>query len=321
MDAGVLIRLAGVRKQFGRKVVLDSIDLDICAGELFGIIGASGAGKTTLLKTIVGFLEPDEGEVLFGFRRFLKSRQDSSGLSPLSRKPSRQFNRLFGFATQEASFYPRLTVEENLLYFAGLYGIAREEARENADAALGMVNLSRDRHTLAENLSQGMKKRLDIACAIVHNPKILILDEPTGDLDPALRQQIWQLIKKINESGVTIIVASHFLDELKPLCRRIALLANSRIAAVGSGAELDRIFSGREAIRIKSLPGNYRLLEYWTRSQASGYFNHISVNDKELVVYTQHSTQLAPWLFSLARYCQETVVNFDIQAIDFAGFG
>ena len=161
-----LIRLKKVTKRFGDNVVLDHIDLEIPPGELFGIIGLSGVGKTTLLNTMVGFIEPDEGDVTLKL-------PDGSEASIFKRKDI--VSRMFGFAAQVPSFYGQLSVRENIEHFAALYNLTPAECISKCDSLLRLVGLEKAQHTLAQNLSGGMQKRLDIACAIVHEPSILIL--------------------------------------------------------------------------------------------------------------------------------------------------
>ncbi len=213
----VLIRLKDIKKSFGDKRILHNINLNIHNGEIIGIIGKSGAGKTTLLKTIVGFLEPDKGDVLF----------------ELNKNQNKSHYRHFGFSTQEKSFYSRLTVKENLIYFASLHNLPKENLEKKIKKVLEKVQLSGEDNTIAKNLSQGMQKRLDIACAIIHNPSVLIVDEPTADLDPGLRKQIWSLIKSLNrKSEKTLIVSSHIPKELFSVCNKVFLLEDSKIKKV-----------------------------------------------------------------------------------------
>ncbi|MEM2916115.1 MAG: ABC transporter ATP-binding protein [Candidatus Woesearchaeota archaeon] len=243
-----LVRLRGVTKRFGNNVVLDHVDLDIPPGELFGIIGLSGVGKTTLLNTIVGFIKPDEGEVLLQL-------PDKREVSVLNAKDAAK--RMFGFAAQVPSFYGKLSVRENIEHFAALYNIPPGERISKCDSLLRLVGLESAQHTLAQNLSGGMQKRLDIACAIVHDPSILILDEPTADLDPIIRDQIWALLVQINKQGTTVIVASHVVSELEQYCNRIAILRNHKITEVGTTTQLRDIYSKQYEIFLRTDKEDY----------------------------------------------------------------
>ncbi|MEM4239648.1 MAG: ABC transporter ATP-binding protein [Candidatus Woesearchaeota archaeon] len=267
-----LVRMRGVTKRFGENLVLDHIDLEIPPGELFGIIGLSGVGKTTLLNTLVGFIEPDEGEVSLQL-------PDKTEVPVLKAKEIAK--RMFGFAAQVPSFYGKLTVRENIEHFASLYNIPPGERISKCDSLLKLVGLWNAQHTLSQNLSGGMQKRLDIACAIVHDPSILILDEPTADLDPIIRNQIWDLISRINKEGTTIIVASHVVSELEKYCSRIAILRNQKITEEGTTTQLRDIYSKRYVIFIGTAQGEYSPLKafcskkrmlYSDAAEKEGYF-------------------------------------------------
>lgn len=242
-----IIDFRGLRKEFRDKVVLDKVDLTINRGEIFGIIGLSGSGKTTLFNTLIGFLEPEEGEINYF---------DSNKQIPI-KKDSKIVKTEFGFATQEPSFYPKLTAEENLDHFGSLYKIKKKIRRQYIDYLLKLVDLYDSKDNISASLSGGMQKRLTIACAMIHNPKVLILDEPTADLDPYLRNKTWDVIKNIKKQGTTVILSSHFLDEVDLLCDRIAILHNGVILEVGSPKELKDKYSKNEEIELRIKSGNY----------------------------------------------------------------
>ena len=244
-----LLEVIGVSKKFKRKVVLHDVNLDIPAGKIFGIIGISGSGKTTLLNSIVGFYRTDQGQVLYQGKRI------DRGLH--------QVRKEFGFATQTNSFYPKLTVEENLHYFGTLYGLQKKTIAANITKILSQLQLEDVRHIVAENLSGGMKRRLDMACALIHTPKVLILDEPTEELDPRLRGEMIELIKQIRDAGTTIIVTSHLLWEMERLCDQVAVLHNSQVVHVGSIEQLRSLYGKNEEIHLETASGKY---EYVTRS-------------------------------------------------------
>mgnify|MGYP000706050302 CR=1 FL=1 len=256
------IRLRDVTKRFGNNVVLDHVNLEIPPGELFGIIGLSGVGKTTLLNTIVGFIEPDEGDVVL---------QLSDNREISVHRAKHIVKNMFGFAAQVPSFYEKLTVRENIEHFAALYNIPQVERISKCDRLLKLVGLENAQHTLAQNLSGGMQKRLDIACAIVHEPSVLILDEPTADLDPIIRDQIWALIRQINQGGTTVIVASHVVSELEQYCSRIAILRNQRITEVGTTSELRDIYSRKYEIFLKTAQKEYSRIKAFCNKNRTLY--------------------------------------------------
>jgi len=185
-----LIEIKKVTKIFGRNTVLNDVDLNIPQNKIFGIIGESGSGKTTLLKSIIGFVKPDSGIITFEGREVSRSMET--------------IRERFGFASQENCFYPKLNVRENLEFFGTLYGLSSKLIDSNIKKLLKFVELEDAEKTLAENLSSGMQRRLDIACSLINNPKVLIMDEPTQDLDPVLRKEIVNLIRKINENGTKV---------------------------------------------------------------------------------------------------------------------
>ncbi len=233
-----IIRLEGVSKRFGPKVALDRINLEIMPGEIFGVVGINGSGKTTLLRTLVGFYKPSLGELFF------KS-------VPFSQVSNLQ--RYIGIATQDECFYPQLTVKENVEYFGRLYGMSNREIEASLDSTLKLVNLYDLRNMLAKNLSGGMQKRIGIACSIIHSPQVIIMDEPTSDLDLFLRKDMKNLIRLINENGITVIIASHNLLELDGLCHRIGILDQGRILSLGSPLDLKRKFDPEGKITLEDV--------------------------------------------------------------------
>lgn len=226
-----IMQLQNVSKRYGNRLILNNVNLDIYQGEILSIIGENGSGKTTLLKMIIGFLHPDSGKILYN------SIDISNNQKAISKD--------FGFATQENSFYPNLTAKENLEYFGGLYNLSKQDIEYNIKIILNLVKLTDSQDFLAKHLSTGMQRRLDIACSLINNPRILILDEPTEDLDIFLRKEMLELVKKINARGTTIILTSHLLSEIELVTDRIAILANKTIAKIGSLSTLKSLAKKR----------------------------------------------------------------------------
>lgn len=210
-----LIKFKEVTKKFKKNLVIDSISFDIPENKITGLIGSSGSGKTTILKLMIGAYRPGEGEVIYLKRNILKDMKN--------------VEKYFGFATEDGSFYEKLTVEENVYYFGRLQKMKKKDIKKNFDELIMLVGLESAKNTLAENLSIGMKKRLDITCALIHKPKVLIMDEPTADLDPVLRKDIIRLIKKIRDNGTTIILTTQILEEADDLFDHVLILHNKKI--------------------------------------------------------------------------------------------
>jgi ABC-2 type transport system ATP-binding protein len=220
-DTVFLVR--NITKRYGAREVLSGVSFQVKKGEILGFIGASGAGKTSLLHMLVGFIPSSTGDILF-------HAYTPKGVIEYNVLAHHHVvNRSYGFASQQPSFYEKLTVLENLHYFGTMYNLSRDAITKNAEVLLKLMELKASSHLLAQHLSGGMKRRLDIACALIHNPPVLILDEPTADLDPVLRSHIWEVIKRINARGTTVILSSHHLNELDTLCSRIGIIKDGKL--------------------------------------------------------------------------------------------
>jgi ABC-2 type transport system ATP-binding protein len=250
-----IIKVENLRKSFAGNNIIDGVTFEVFSGEIFGIIGSSGSGKTTLLNMLIGFLAPDSGDVFFRDMQFLEATQNAQFRPVLDNLDD--VKKRFGFAAQNASLYSKLTVFENLDYFGALYNLSKEARLTNINTLLELVELENSRDVLAAHLSGGMQRRLDIACALIHDPEVLILDEPTSDLDPMLSRHIWKLLQKINRRGTTIVVASHDLSEVESMCTRIGILSQGKIQHMGTVHELTSMLSKGQEIHVETYPGNY----------------------------------------------------------------
>ena len=299
-----IIKLSNVTKAFGTHIVLKRINLEIKEGEVLGIIGVSGSGKTTLLRTIVGFLKPEEGEIFFRKKGMLSEKENT--LRQLS-KNEEAFKKMYGFAPQYHSFYEKLTVIENLYYFGSLYGLDREVIKSNSDALIKMMQLENFKHHLAENLSGGMQRRLDIACSLIHEPDILLLDEPTADLDPLLRRHILEILKEINRRGTTIIISSHDLEEVEWICDRIAIIQDGRIITIGSPEEIKNKYGKTKTLIIESHPGNYKNI---LKGIKGGYHSYI-IDGARLLLETDNAWNLIKQVISAAEKNKEEIIDIN----------
>jgi ABC-2 type transport system ATP-binding protein len=205
------IHAAGLRKSYGDVAAVDDVSFEVREGEFYGILGPNGAGKTTLLEIVEGLRQPDSGEA-----KLLGSR-------PWGREPA--LMRRIGVQLQASAFFERLTAREQLRTFASLYDLGPEVA----DAWLERVGLTAKAATRTEDLSGGQVQRLAIACALVHEPELVFLDEPTAALDPQARRNLWDLLRSINEAGRTVVLTTHHMDEAEILCDRVAIMDHGRI--------------------------------------------------------------------------------------------
>ena len=232
MPAAISVR--GLRKSYGPVTAADDVTFDVEPGEFFAILGPNGAGKTTTLEMIEGLREPDDGELTV------------LGLSPWPRNPA--LLPRIGVQLQASSFFEKLTAREQIQTFASLYGIGARRA----DQMLETVGLSESGDVRTEKLSGGQAQRLSIACALVHGPELVFMDEPTGALDPQARRNLWDLLRQINAEGRTVVLTTHHMDEAETLCDRVAIMDHGQILKLGPPAALVRGLDSPVRISVES---------------------------------------------------------------------
>lgn len=219
------VEVKELAKVISEKIIVDRISFSVEGGEVFGLLGANGSGKTTTFNMLSGLLRPSSGTV-----KILGKSIDKN----------KDFKRDIGFVTQQDSFYETLTVRENLEFFASQFGIGGRQAKEKVNTLLEQIRLTNKAETLASRLSGGMRKRLNMGCSLVHDPKIIFLDEPTVGLDPVVRREIWKVIQELHQMKKTIIITSHYMEEVEHLCGRVAIMYAGRIVASGTPAQLKK---------------------------------------------------------------------------------
>ncbi|MGD8394933.1 MAG: ATP-binding cassette domain-containing protein [Candidatus Eiseniibacteriota bacterium] len=227
-DAAVLAR--GLTRRFGDFTAVDAIDLEVQAGEIFGFLGANGAGKTTAMRMLTGLLAPSEGEAWV------------AGV-PVHETPERVKPHI-GYMSQKFSLYDDLTVGENITFYGGAYGLGRAVIAERRDPLLARVGLAGQADRLTRDLPLGFKQRLALASANLHRPRILFLDEPTGGVDPVARRAFWDLIYELGESGTTVFVTTHYMDEAE-YCSRVSIMVAGRVEALDTPRGLKARYGGR----------------------------------------------------------------------------
>jgi ABC-2 type transport system ATP-binding protein len=235
-----VIEVEDVRKRYGPTVALDGVSLAVEPGELFGLLGPNGAGKTTLMSILAGLTDPDGGSVrLFG-KPFTTADRD--------------LRRQVGLATQDLAVYPELTARENLTFFGKLYGLRGHDLRDRVAGMLDAVELTDRADDRAGTFSGGMKRRLNLAVAVVHRPQVLLLDEPTTGVDPQSRNHIFERVKALNAAGLTVVYTSHYMEEVQTLCTRIAVLDGGQVRACDTLPNLLRMFDAVARLRLPTTP-------------------------------------------------------------------
>ncbi len=233
MEENYCIKIENISKSYKNQKVLKEISFNVQKGEIFGLLGPSGAGKTTLIRLIMGMEKSDDGQIIL-----------------LDKKvPDKKVIESIGYTSQADALYTDLSAEENMMFYCRLYKIPKKERNDRIEECLSVVNLNKDKKKIVNNFSGGMKRRLSLAISLIHNPKILVLDEPTVGMDPLLRKQIWQELYRLKENGVTIIITTHVMDEAA-YCDKLALIRNGRCISVG---EPDKIIEENQCNTLEEV--------------------------------------------------------------------
>lgn len=220
-----MLELINLSKKFGDCTAVDGLSLKVENGEIFGLLGPNGAGKSTIVSMIGSFISPTSGEI--------KIDNISLSKNPIKAK------RVMGIVPQDLALYEELSAKDNLEFFGTLYGLSRKETKKRVDEVLDIIELKEKKHQLVCDFSGGMKRRVNIGIALMNNPKLLILDEPTVGIDPQSRNHILETVKRLNEQrGMTVIYTSHYMEEVEFLCKRIAIMDHGKIIALGTKDEL-----------------------------------------------------------------------------------
>ena len=286
MTSKVYIQTTDLTRKFKEKTALDRVNLQIHQGELFGLVGPDGAGKTTLLRTLAGLIGISDGTVRVADSDLLKN--------PESVKSQ------IGYMAQEFSLYSKLSVLENLQFFGELYDVPASIQRERVPGLLAFAQLTEFKDRRAAKLSGGMKKKLALACTLLHRPPILLLDEPTTGVDPISRREFWNILNDLHIQGTTIIVSTPYMDEAK-LCDRIALIQNGKILEIDTPQNIvDRFDNNLYAVRSDNMFDLLKQLRYYPKTESCFSFgdkHHLLLKDNnsdlnELKAYLQNHSNL-----------------------------
>jgi ABC-2 type transport system ATP-binding protein len=231
------IDVRGLSRRFGSFVAVDNLSFSVQPGEIFGFLGANGAGKSTTIRMLCGLLRPTAGTALVG------------GIDVAANPEG--VKRRIGYMSQKFSLYELLSVDQNIEFFGGIYGLTGKRLAERRRLVLDLAGLQGRESTLTRDLPGGWRQRLALGCAIIHEPSIVFLDEPTGGVDPLSRRRFWELIDQLSAAGTTVLVTTHYLDEAEH-CHRIAIIQAGTLAALGTATELKQVFSDRPIVEVQT---------------------------------------------------------------------
>lgn len=243
----MLVQMQNLVKRYGDNLAVDNVTLGIAEGEIFGLLGPNGAGKTTTINMLTGLTKVNSGEITIFGKKVNGNRGDVSSQ--------------VGVVPQELAIYDDLTAAENIAFFGQLYGLKGSRLQERIAMALEFTGLADKSKQFPKKFSGGMKRRLNIACAIMHTPKLIIMDEPTVGIDPQSRNHILSSVLELHKQGATIIYTSHYMEEVEELCSRVAIMDQGRVIALGTKEELKELVSSEDTINIGVSHLNYTIVD------------------------------------------------------------
>lgn len=285
-----ILEIKKAYKEYDNQVAVDGISLKIKKGEIFGVLGPNGAGKSTLIGMICGLIKKTSGEIVY--------EETTNNI--------RKWKENIGIVPQDFALYWDLTARENISFFCSLYGFKGEELKRRTDRILEFVGLSDVANKLANNFSGGMKRRLNIACAIAHSPKLIIMDEPTVGIDPQSRNHILESVLKLRDEGATIIYTSHYMQEVDDICDRIAIVDKGKVIAEGTSEELKALVSDKSIYNL-TLSRKINGLED-KLNEITGVKSVVFVDEKYKIT-TLKSTNIISKLVETVSNCGGEIIN------------
>ncbi len=267
------IEVTNLTKRFGKFTAVDQINFSVRRGEIFGFLGANGAGKSTAIRMMIGLLQPTAGTATVGGFDIIKQTE--------------QVKLTIGYMSQRFSLYDDLTVGQNIRFYGGVYGLRNSRLQQRMEWVLRMADLKGRENSLTKTLSGGWKQRLALGCAILHEPRIVFLDEPTGGVDPISRRNFWELINQLSSEGITVLVTTHFLDEAE-YCNEIILINAGKLIASGSPVELKTNYIKHPILEVSGFEGKVvealetiRAKPWALETSVFGTSLHVMVSDED----------------------------------------
>ena len=291
-----MIRLKGVRKSYKKAEAVKGIDMEIKEGEILGLLGPNGAGKSTTISIIATLFPPTEGEVTFEGQDVIKNPQ--------------AIRRILGIVPQEIALYPELSAYENLKFFGKVYGLKGKKLEHKIEEVLRIIGMKEKAKSPVKTYSGGMKRRVNIGCALLHDPKLLIMDEPTVGIDPQSRNYILETVKSLNKEGMTIVYTSHYMEEVEYLCDRIYIMDDGLIIANGTKEELKASMTHEDTFIINLETVEDELVE---QIKATRGVNSLLVEGQTLTLNCEKNLGLLQKILPIAQNLDCKILSFAVK--------
>ncbi len=293
------IQVKGLVKSYGKLKAVDGVDFSVKMGEICSLLGPNGAGKSTTISMLSGLLLPDQGEAEIMGYSIVKHPNESKAQ--------------LGIVPQDIALYPDLSARENLVFWGKMYGLRGAILKKRVDEVLDIIGLSSRQKDRVGAYSGGMKRRVNIGAALLHQPKVVIMDEPTVGIDPQSRRHILDNVKELNRQGMTVLYTTHYMEEAQELSNHIAIIDQGKIVAYGTHQELIRLVGEHSRIALTVNVEHEKILPLW---QSVEGVLQISTIESKIILIAQDSNQVLPHLFELTSGIQARITSVDIQEPD-----
>lgn len=292
-----MLTVTDVKKSFQSKEVIRGISLTVEKGESFGLLGPNGAGKSTLISMICGLISSGAGEIRIGGK--------------LVGKHSREIKQLIGMVPQDIALYPTMSALDNLMFWGKMYGLSGIKAKTRAREVLDIVGLTERAKDRIETFSGGMKRRINIGAALMHEPQLLIMDEPTVGIDPQSRNHILETVKRLNEQGMTVIYTSHYMEEVEYLCKRIAIIDEGKLIASGTKKDLANRLAGGSVLKLAVESAEPPFIDQL--KALDGVEKVIKQPDGEIHLHIESEMELLSTIIGLASRLNVNINNMQLE--------
>lgn len=297
-----ILQARDLYKQFGEVTAVQGISFQIAAGEIYSLLGPNGAGKTTTISMLTGLIRSTKGDAIIDGRSLTQNVQ--------------QVKEIIGVVPQEIALYPNITARENLVFWGRMYGLSGKKLAVRVDAALELAGLNGRAHDKVQTYSGGMKRRLNIAVGLLHEPKILFMDEPTVGIDPQSRRRILDTVKALNAEGMTVLYTTHYMEEAEELSHRIGVIDNGRLIAEGTLSELTELVGEMETMQLTVEPGELNSEQITAVLQQLPQLHHIYPENGHLMLQTLDANAVLPQVIHHLNQAGITLKSLAIQEPD-----